>query len=468
MATGKLFIGRKVRELRLANAATQSQFAERLGISPSYLNQIESNQRPISATVLVALMDKFKLDFSELATGETDRLLSALAEALSDPIFEAYSPSPQELKLITQNAPGFSHALIACHQAYRRMSEQLVSLDREVGHGLTEATPYEEVRDFFHFVDNYIHDLDVAAEDMSAGFVAGIFEGDRRRVLVSFLAEKHKIRTVYAAGDVPLRIFDLDTRVLTINAYASAETQSFQLATQIAQLEASQKIEAIVRNAGFRTEEAGEICRIGLYNYFAGALLMPYTLFANAARDLRHDIELLALKFGTSLEQVCHRLSSLQRPNNKGVPIFFARIDRAGNITKRHSATRLQFARFGSACPLWNAHMAFEAQGIMRQLAETPDGARYLSLAMHVSKSQGGFHGVRSSYVLTVGCEISYADAFVYSDDLNLSEKTSFDPIGISCRICERANCPSRAIPPLKRKLIIDHNIRKSVPYTLR
>ena len=133
MAIGKLFIGRKVRDLRLASGTTQSQFAERIGISTSYLNQIENNQRPVSAAVLLALADKFRLDIAELSVGENDRLLSALSEALTDPLFETYTPSLQELKLVTQNAPGLAHALIACHQAYRRSSERLASFDATLG-----------------------------------------------------------------------------------------------------------------------------------------------------------------------------------------------------------------------------------------------------------------------------------------------------------------------------------------------
>jgi XRE family transcriptional regulator, fatty acid utilization regulator len=468
MASGKLFIGRKVREIRLEKNVTQAQFAERLGISTSYLNQIESNQRPVSAAVLVALVDKFRLEFSDLASGESDRLLSALSEALSDPLFEAYSPSTQELKLITQNAPGFAHALIRCHQAYRSNNERLAGLDQELGRGLTEITPYEEVRDFFHFVDNYIHDLDVAAEKLSDVMGNGAALANHQHIYVRYLEEHHAIKTVYTTQSA-LRRFHKDARVVTLNSFTAPQTQVFQLAVQIAQLEASPLVDAIIKNANFRSDEAAEICRIGLHNYFAGALVMPYGAFAQAAKELRHDIELLALRFGTSLEQVCHRLSTLQRPGLKGVPIFFARIDRAGNITKRHSATRLQFARFGSACPLWNAHQAFDAQGrVIRQLAETPDGVRYLSLALQVNKGSAGFHSGQTSCVLAFGCEISYAEAFVYSDGLNMNERTSYEAIGISCRICDREDCTSRAVPPLKRKLNVDHNNRQQIPYDLR
>lgn len=469
MAVGKLYIGRKVREIRDAARATQSQFAERIGISTSYLNQIENNQRPVSAAVLLALAEKFQIDIAELSTGEGDRLLSALSEALSDPLFETYSPSVQELKLVVQNAPGLAHALITCHQAYRRSSEQLAGVDETLGGtgSLAETTPYEEVRDFFHFVDNYIHDLDVMAEKLAERL--GLGAGDNYAILTGFLDNDFGVRVVRgAAGDESLRQFDARARLLTLNPYAPPPTRDFQIALQIAQLYAAQAVDGIAGNAGFRTEEAYEICRIGLHNYFAGALLLPYRAFLTEARELRHDLDLLAVRFGASLEQVCHRLSTLQRPGLKGIPMFFARIDRAGNITKRHSATKLQFARFGAACPLWNVHQAFETPGqIIRQLAETPDGARYLSLATQITKGRGGFRAVQPRYALALGCEISYADSFVYADDLDLGNRSAFEPIGISCRICERTKCPSRAMPPLKRKLTVTHDQRGALPYRL-
>ncbi|MCO5733626.1 short-chain fatty acyl-CoA regulator family protein [Rhizobium sp. SSA_523] len=468
MAGGKLYIGRKVRDLRETAKATQSQFAERLGISTSYLNQIENNQRPVSAAVLLALAEKFGMSIADLSSGEGDRLLSALTEALSDPLFDGNGTSLQELKLVTQNAPGLAHALIAAHQAYRRSGEQLASMDDRLGRGaLQEATPYDEVRDYFHFVDNYIHDLDVMAERLAGDL--GLGGGDNHAALQSVLLERFGVAVERTAlQDDLIRRFDPASRRLSLNAYAAPATRDFQMALQIAQLHAADTIDRLAREAGFRTAEAMEICRIGLQNYFAGALLLPYETFLKRARALRHDLDLLAAHFGASLEQVCHRLSTLQRPGQKGVPIFFARVDRAGNITKRHSAAKLQFARFGAACPLWNVHQAFEMPGrIIRQLAETPDGMRYLCLATQITKGSGGFRAVQPRYALALGCEISYADSFVYADDLDLANRAAFEPIGISCRICERHNCPQRAMPPLRSRLSVDHDNRSIVPYRI-
>ena len=176
-----------------------------------------------------------------------------------------------------------------------------------------------------------------------------------------------------------------------------------------------------------------------------------------------------SLKFSASIEQVAHRLSTMQRVGSKGIPFFFVRVDQAGTITKRHSATQLQFARFGGACPLWNVHRAFETPGqILRQLAETPDGVRYLCLALDISKSGGSFRAPVQRFAIGLGCEVTHAGAMVYADDMDIQKAEAFEPIGISCRICPRINCHQRAVPPLERDLNIDPNLRGILPYTIK
>jgi hypothetical protein len=263
-----------------------------------------------------------------------------------------------------------------------------------------------------------------------------------------------------------LRSFSQSERRLDLSARAAAPTQRFQLLYQVALQTQNELLEATLDLARFTTSEARDIAKIGLANYFAGAALMPYRAFLEAAQKTRHDLERLADLFGASIEQVAHRLSTLQRPGAKGVPFFFVRVDQAGTITKRHSATRLQFARFGGACPLWNVHRAFETPGhFLRQLAETPDGVRYLCLARAVSKPAGAFLAPVRRYAIGLGCEVTHAASLVYSDGLDL--KGRFEPIGISCRICERRDCHQRSVPPLERRLKVDPDRRGVLPYDI-
>jgi len=324
-----------------------------------------------------------------------------------------------------------------------------------------QASPWEEVRDFFHYCDNYIDAVDRSAERF-AQTAQNDVETAARRALADI-----DVRVVMS-NDSTVRHYDPKTRTLALSAKAAPATQRFQLLLQVALLSQEPLLEATLDLARFQTDEARAIAKVGLANYFAGAALMPYKEFLAAAQDTRHDLERLADTFGASLEQVAHRLSTLQRPGAKGIPFFFVRVDPAGTITKRHSATTLQFARFGGACPLWNVHGAFETPGRwLRQLAETPDGIRYFCLARDVSKPGGSWGTPTRRYAIGLGCEVKHADAVVYADHLMTTDAAAFEPIGISCRICERRACPHRSVPPLERQLRVDPNERGMLPYQL-
>ena len=361
--------------------------------------------------------------------------------------------------------PNLARAFLTLHRAHRQTQERLAQLNEALGReeSAINPLPWEEVRDFFHYCDNYIDPIDRAAER----FAAGLASGERRAALAAWLEARHGV-TVHVEPGAPLRRYEPAARRLTLGAHAAAATQAFQVLHQIALIEHGDLLEATLDLARFRSEAARAICLTGLANYFAGAALLPYGRFLDQAQALRHDLEALAGGFAASIEQVAQRLSTLQRIGAKGVPFFFVRVDQAGTITKRHSATRLQFARFGGGCPLWNVHQAFELPGrFLRQLAETPDGVRYLCLARAISKPGGSFHAPVQRYAIGLGCEISHAGALVYADDLDIRNDAAYQPIGISCRICERRDCHQRAVPPLERPLAVDPNERGLLPYRI-
>ncbi|WP_397542335.1 helix-turn-helix domain-containing protein [Roseovarius salis] len=464
MPTQKLYAGAKLRETRQKLALTQKDFAAKLGVSLPYLNQMENNNRPVSTTVVLALAQEFGFDVTELSTGDAERMVSDMREALADPVFADDPPPVSDLRLTASNAPALARAFLELHRAYRQTHERLASLDEALGRedSRMQPSPWDEVRDFFHYCDNYIDAVDRAAERFATA------EPGRpvREIAEARLAAMGITVTGTDAGR--LRRFDRDSRTLYLSTRAEPETRSFQMLLQVALLTQDQLLEATLDLARFQSDAARAIAKIGLANYFAGAALMPYEAFLAAARSQRHDLEILANTFGASIEQVCHRLSTLQRPGAKGVPFFFVRVDQAGTITKRHSATRLQFARFGGACPLWNVHRAFETPGrFLRQLAETPDGVRYISLARDVSKPGGSFGAPVRRFAIALGCEIRHADALVYADDLDLTNAKAFEPIGISCRICERTGCHQRSVPPLERRLHVTPDERDVLPYSV-
>jgi predicted transcriptional regulator/DNA-binding XRE family transcriptional regulator len=451
MTQQKLYAGAKLRETRQRLGLTQRAFAEKLGISLPYLNQMENNNRPVSTAVVVALAREFGFDVTELA--------QVRDEALTDPVFTE-TPPLADLRLSAANAPALARAFLELHRAYRATHERLASLDEALGRegSALSPSPWEEVRDFFHYCDNYIDAVDRAAERVAARLGPDPEAGALRLLAEAGIATE--------AADMPdLRLYDPEARRLRLSTRAAAATRRFQLLHQIALLTQGKLLDATLDFARFHTDAARDIARIGLANYFAGAVLLPYTAFLDAARETRHDLERLADRFGASIEQVAHRLSTMQRPGAKGIPFFFVRVDQAGTITKRHSATRLQFARFGGACPLWNVHQAFETPGrFLRQLAETPDGVRYICLARDVSKPGGHWNAPVRRYAIGLGCEVRYASALVYADGFDLKDG-AFEPIGISCRICERRHCHQRSVPPLERRLSVDHDTRGVLPY---
>lgn len=428
---------------------TQKAFAEKLGVSLPYLNQMENNNRPVSTGVVLALAQEFGFDVAELSTGgDAERLVTDMREALADPIFTDTPPPLADLRLAASNAPALARAFLALHRAYRQNHERLASLDEALGRegsSVQASPPWEEVRDFFHYCDNYIDAVDRAAERFTRNV-------DPEQAAIRALREM-KIG-VELHDDPQLRGLDVERSTLRLSTRTAQSTRRFQLLHQVALLAQNELLEATLDLARFQTEEARAIAKIGLANYFAGgAALLPYGAFLAAARETRHDLERLAEIFGASIEQVAHRLSTLQRPPGaKGIPFFFVRVDQAGTITKRHSATRLQFARFGGACPLWNVHQAFETPPgrFLRQLAKTPDGVSYLCLARDVSKSGGSFSAPVRRYAIGLGCEVRHAGELVYADHLDISnEGGAFEPIGISCRICERVAVISGLSPPI-------------------
>ncbi|WP_339109330.1 short-chain fatty acyl-CoA regulator family protein [Thioclava sp. GXIMD4216] len=463
MATPKLYAGIKLRETRTRLGLTQKLFADRLGVSLPYLNQMENNHRPVSAQVVLALATEFGLDVTELSAGDAERLVSDMREALADPIFSDAATPLADIRLAASNAPALARSFLELHSAYRRTHERLASLNAALGHdaNTTVQSPWEEVRDFFHYCDNYIDAVDRAAEHFACP------DGPRVDAIPRAISALEARGITVQFADIT-SVREKDGRVITIATHAKKSTQAFQLMHQVALITQNELLEATLDLARFQSSTARAIAKIGLANYFAGAAVMPYKQFLDAAQDNRHDLEILAELFGASIEQVAHRLSTLQRPGAKGLPFFFMRIDQAGTITKRHSATRLQFARFGGSCPLWIAHQAFETPTrFLRQLAETPDGARYLCVAKDVSKQGGSFHAPVRRYALCLGCEVSHAKDLVYADDMELGNPRAYEPIGISCRICERRNCHQRSVPPLERKLTVDLDRRGLLPYDI-
>jgi predicted transcriptional regulator/transcriptional regulator with XRE-family HTH domain len=463
----RIFAGPKLRALRASFTLKQSDMAARLGISVSYLSQLENDDRPLTPALLEILARDFPLDWQDFEEDAATRRFAALREAAADPLF-ASPLTADQLARIAEQQPALADQFVQLHAAYRNAGQRLQIIDEAMGADQSSGSrlPWEEVRDWFHNAGNYVDVLDCAAESLGDR-LRGTLPTPPREALELYLRNALSVSLVYTAH-AGLRDFDAEMGHLIIDGAQPIESQRFQLAHQVAALALKQDIRSVVEGAGLRTAAARQLLSIGLANYAAGALLMPYARFREDARTARHDIDRLRQSFGVSFEQACHRLSTLQRPGARGVPFFFCRVDMAGNITKRHSATRLQFARFGGACPLWIVHEAVAIPDrILVQLAETPDGVRYVSMAKGLVKATGSYDRTPRRYAVALGCEVDHAREFIYADGLDLMSARAATKIGISCRICPRSDCDQRAFPPSDRDILVDPDRRDVVPYRL-
>ncbi|MET4896766.1 short-chain fatty acyl-CoA regulator family protein [Sphingomonadaceae bacterium jetA1] len=462
------FAGHRVRELRRRLGISQAAMAAELRLSISYLSQIESGDRPLTASVLAAIAEHYPSDWNGIDPDEGAKLLMGLIEASTDTSMPQTIDDRRELEKLVRQQPLVAQRLLSVYRAHRRTLEQLRILDETVeSNARGVRLPWEEVRDWFQVHENYVDGIDRRAEVLASELGSGDpRERIERRLFDSFGVRVDTCSLEGSTDGHVLRDYDAVRRILRLDNGQAAETTLFSLAYQLGRLEFAEQISEIAFE-GQATSDGRSLLSAGLANYAAGAILMPYAAFRDEARASRHDVDRLRRSFGTSFEQTCHRLSTLQRPGAAGAPVFFCRVDMAGNITKRHSATSLQFARYGGACPLWIVHEAVAVPDrILVQLGETPDGVRYVSMAKGLVKPSGAYRRTPRRYAVALGWEERHADQFVYSDDIAAGSPAT--QLGSSCRICPRPDCNQRAFPPAAARIELDLDARGVIPYEIK
>ncbi len=470
---GKL--GGKIRALRRKELMSQAELARRLSISASYLNLIEHDQRALTAELLIKLAQVLPIDFQTLSGRAEERLSADLMEAFSDPFFDGHNLMATEVREVAEQSPNVVRAILALFegwQASRNLNETLASkvyADQNLPGVAASRLPSEEVNDFVQQHMNFFPDLEEAAESLwrSAHLEADDLSAGLLRVLTRDLGVDVQVHRS-GSRPVPLRRYDPERKVLFLSEVLTAHSRRFQLAVQIALLLFPVLIDKLSDDTLLTSQESRTLGRLVLANYFASAIVMPYEPFLDVTRRERYDIELLGNRFGASFEQVCHRLTTLQRPGREGVPLHFVRVDLAGNISKHFSASGIRFARFSGACPRWNIHAAFLTPGLIRtQLSKMPDGNSFFCLARTVPKGRGGFHASHTVHAIGLGCNVRYASQMVYADGMDLQRLDSAIPVGVTCRLCERMDCDQRAFPSLRHTMQVDENVRGASPYML-
>ncbi|RJY08332.1 helix-turn-helix domain-containing protein [Aurantiacibacter aquimixticola] len=459
MAAKALYLGPRLKKLRRDLSLTQANMASDLEISPSYIALMERNQRPVTADTLIKLATTYRIDVADLADEDADETAARLQGALKDPIFADIDIEPLDISDIATSYPGFAEALLRLHTAFGE--EQLALTERRDGAQQGEATsdPIGEARAFLAARRNSFPDLDDSAS--AAARELGSLDAMR-----DHLADAHGLDLRLTDDGLlngALRWHDYHRRRVYIAERLDPAGRRFQAALQIAILEQNEAISTIIADGRISTEDGERLVRRALQSYWAAALLMPYRAFTKAAAELRYDVEAIATRFAVSFEQAAHRLTTLHRAGEEGVPFFFLRVDRAGNVSKRLDGAGFPFARHGGACPLWNVHRTFDRPGeVDAQLIELSEGERYVSIARTVTGGGGRFGAPSVTRSVAIACSAAHLEKLAYADAL---AKTAPTPIGVACRLCHRPNCIARSAPPMGREIAPARFRESGVPF---
>ncbi len=511
-------MGSKLRSLRKDRGLTQVELASKMGISASYLNLIEHNQRNLTVPLLLRISDILNISLQAFSPQREGRQIAELTEILKDPIYEHLDLSEGDVSELVANSPTLCQALAKTYTAYRNSMEDFQVLNERLaqdpllssnihrlrtlltsivsfseilhdntdlppnerknfqkivldesenlsetvdamleivsGDGLAgtadDIAPHEAVTDFLHAHNNYFPELEDAAQDLRRE--AGLDSVSVRARMIGYLLEHHGVSVEIAVDETEgcvASFYEETKRHLVLSMSLPAPSVNFHLALLTGQLSHDALLNRLTDSNLLPNAAAKTKAKAALANYFAGACMLPYDRFLKAATDCRYHIEFLQQRFSASFEQVCHRLTTLRRSDAAGIPFHLIRVDVAGNISKRFSASGMRIPRYGSACPRWIMHHAFLTPGVIRsQITGMPDGSRYFSIAKTFSKPSLTYGHPNRHYSISIGCEITFADQMIYSDGLNLESKHLAVPVGIACQLCDRLDCAERAAPP--------------------
>lgn len=459
-------IGGKIRRLRRQRHVTQGDMAEALGISASYLNLIEHNRRKITVPLLFKIAGYFGIEPGELAESDDSQLVGDLMELFGDDLFVDADLTNQDIRDLAFSNPAAARAVMRLFDKYKDIKEngapEAPAGDAEEGqfHRATDA-----ISDFLQENANHFPSLEDAAARVRHDIdnASDNFEQGLRTYLSNVFGIHWRLASL--PHGLARRVTD-DGRTIEIADVLPPETALFTLAHQAGLLAAEHEIDAIIDQSNLPEMDAPALARNVLASYFAAALIMPYEPFLKACQQSRYDVDRVARRFGTSFEQVCHRMTTLQRPGASGIPLHLVRTDIAGNISKRFSLSGIHIPRHSGACPRWNVYSAFLQPGrINVQLSQMPEGETYFCIARSFEKGDYRHNAPRRHFSIGLGCHISHAKRMIYSDGIDLSNTTQIVPIGVGCRICPRMECEQRAHPPANHRFRFNESERAESIY---
>jgi len=461
-----LKLGPKIKAFRRQMGIQANKLANQVNISPSYLTLIEGGKRKIDADLLLKICQELKIEISDLTKKLDLNLVNNISELLDDKLFEDLDILGPEVQDLVNTNPKIARALIKLGDNFKKKDHELVNkiekLSGKIVDNRKNSFPGEVISDFLQENKNYFPKL----EEFADKIFDKVKQNNRTRyiALCNFLKSEFDINVkdiIPEEGKPFSKIYNSKNKELFLSDYLSLETKKLHAAAQIAQEGAGDQINEYLETFNFPSDESKKLTKVALLNYCGAAILMPYKLFHSECKKLKYDLELLQNTFATSFEQVTHRVTCLNDSKLPGVPFHFLRVDVAGNISKRFSLSGIEIPRYGGACPRWNVYSAFSRPGVIQAaVSKMTNGEKYVCIARTVEKGVGRYGQKKSMLSIGLGCESKYAKDFVYTENLDLNDKKSEIPVGVSCRTCDRLDCSQRAFPPLHKKFDVDINNR--------
>ena len=466
MSQFNLKIGPKIKAFRRQLGLQANKLAEDLSISPSYLNLIEAGKRKIDGDLLLKICERLNIDLSHLNAKSDINLENTISEILDDKLFEDLDILAPEVKDLVSTNPKIGKAIVRLGDILKKKDHELINKIEKISGKIVDnrknSFPGEVISDFLQEQKNYFPKLEEFANKVFQKIQ--IDNRTRYLSLCEYLKTEYSIivKDVIPEENKPFsKIYNKQNKELLLSDYSSLETKKLHAAAQIAQLGAMKEVDYYLSKFSFPTLESKNLTKVALLNYCGAAILMPYKPFHTECKKLKYDLELLQNTFATSFEQVAHRVTCLQDPKLPGIPFHMLRVDMAGNISKRFSLSGIEIPRYGGACPRWNVYSAFTRPGVMQvAVSKMTNGEKYVCIARTVEKGIGRFGKTKSILSIGLGCEAKYAKDFVYTQNIDVNNKSSEIPIGVSCRTCDRLDCSQRAFPPLHKKFDVDINTR--------
>jgi len=410
---------------------TQAAMAAALGISPSYLNLIERNQRPLSARVLVQVIERFDFDPRTLREDEAIGGIDGMARRMADKRFADLLIDREEIEEFLAVAPQAAAAFARLFDKSRAASENT-------------PDPADDMREAIERWQNHFADLDRGAEELSDEL--RLAHGDLSAALSARLRETHRLSVRILPADVMpglVHRLDLHARQLQLSEMLPGAARRFQIARQVASLDYRDAIDTLVEGARLNSDEARDRFRDYVTDYAAAALLMPYRRLLRACEQTGYDLPVLQRRFAVSFDQLAQRLTTLQRVGERGLPFFSARFGRTGRMLHFSAgASGASHPLTGARWPAWVPYAAFENRGqMMTQCVTFGEGQgapRHWFTVARTVEVDGAACSARRSIVL--GLEARFAADLAQAQSVSLDPKDAV-PLGVGCPRCGRADC---------------------------